>query len=85
MKDLTKALADEMGLSQAKTKELLDKFLVESGSDNTFVQNDIGIQVQINETLALAAAYSVRHNTDPPLGFEKTDTLTTLNLVYEIK
>jgi putative salt-induced outer membrane protein len=68
-----------------ETTKLLDKFLVESGSDNTFVQNDIGIQVKISDVLALAAAYSVRHNTDPPLGFRKTDTLTTLNLVYEIK
>ena len=67
------------------TTKLLDKFLVESGADNTFVQNDIGIQVKISDVLALAAAYSVRHNTDPPLGFGKTDTLTTLNLVYEIK
>jgi putative salt-induced outer membrane protein len=67
------------------TTKLLEKFLVESGSDNTFVQNDIGIQVQMTDVLALAAAYSVRYNTDPPLGFGKTDTLTTLNLVYEIK
>lgn len=76
-----------MDLSHALTpsSKLLDKFLVESGSDNTFVQNDIGIQVQMTDVLALAAAYSVRYNTDPPLGFGKTDTLTTLNLVYEIK
>jgi putative salt-induced outer membrane protein len=68
-----------------ETTQLIDKFLVESGANNTFVQNDIGIQVKITDVLALAAAYSVRHNTDPPLGFGKTDTLTTLNLVYEIK
>ncbi|MEJ0035027.1 MAG: DUF481 domain-containing protein [Gammaproteobacteria bacterium] len=67
------------------TTKLLDKFLVESGANNTFVQNDIGIQVQMTDVLALAAAYSVHYNTDPPLGFGKTDTLTTLNLVYEIK
>jgi len=67
------------------TAKLLDKFLVESGAENTFIQNDIGIQVQMTDVLALAAAYSVRYNTDPPLGFGKTDTLTTLNLVYEIK
>lgn len=67
------------------TTKLLEKFLVESGANNTFVQNDLGIQVQMTDVLALAAAYSVRYNTDPPLGFGKTDTLTTLNLVYEIK
>lgn len=68
-----------------ETTSLIDKFIVEAGSDNTFYQNDISLQVKINAVLALAVGYSVRHNTDPPLGFEKTDTLTTVNLVYEIK
>lgn len=67
------------------TTSLLDKFIVEAGADNTFAQNDIALQVKMTEVLALAVGYSVRHNTDPPLGFEKTDTLTTINLVYEIK
>lgn len=67
------------------TTKLFNKLLVESGSDNTFVQNDFGVQVKISDVLALAAAYSIRYNTDPPLGFGKSDTLTTLNLVYEIK
>jgi putative salt-induced outer membrane protein len=71
--------------SFTSTTKVIEKFLVESGANNTFVQNDIGIQVQMTDVLALAAAYSVRYNTDPPLGFGKTDTLTTLNLVYEIK
>jgi putative salt-induced outer membrane protein len=67
------------------TTSVLDKFLVEAGSDNTFVQNDIALQVKITDVLALAVGYSVRHNTDPQVGFEKTDTLTTVNLVYELK
>jgi putative salt-induced outer membrane protein len=71
--------------SLTATTRLLDKFLVESGTDNTFVQNDIAIQVKVSDVLALAAGYSVRRNTDPPPGFGQTDTLTTLNLVYEMK
>ncbi len=67
------------------TTKLLDKFLVESGAENTFIQNDIGIQVKMTDKLALAAAYTVRYNSDPPPGFGSTDTLTTLNLVYEVK
>jgi putative salt-induced outer membrane protein len=67
------------------TSSLIDKFVVEAGSDNTFVQNDIALQVKMTDVLALAVGYSVRHNTDPPVGFEKTDTLTTINLVYELK
>jgi putative salt-induced outer membrane protein len=67
------------------TTSALDKFLVEAGSNNTFLQNDIALQVKVTDVLALAVGYSVRHNTDPQVGFEKTDTLTTINLVYELK
>lgn len=75
----------DLSHSLTGTTKLLEKFLVETGADNTFVQNDFGIQVQMTDVIALAAAYSVRYNTDPPAGFGKTDTLTTLNLVYEFK
>jgi putative salt-induced outer membrane protein len=67
------------------TTSILDKFVVEAGADNTFLQNDLALQVKMTDLLALAVGYSVRHNTDPPVGFKKTDTLTTINLVYEIK
>ena len=67
------------------TTSLVNKFIVESGADNTFVQNDTSLQVKMTDVLALAVGYSVRHNTAPPAEFKKTDTLTTINLVYEIK
>jgi putative salt-induced outer membrane protein len=68
-----------------ETAKLIDKFLVESGADNTFAQNDLSLQVKIMNSLALAVGFSARYNNDPPPGFETTDTLTTLNLVYELK
>lgn len=67
------------------TSKILNKLLVEYGETNTFVQNDLSFQVQIMDSLALALGYSVRHNTEPPPGFDNTDTLTTVNLVYELK
>lgn len=67
------------------TTKLIDKFLVEAGSDNTYLQNDLALQVRMTDVLALSVGYQVRHNTDPPAGFEKTDTLTTVNLVYEFQ
>jgi putative salt-induced outer membrane protein len=67
------------------TTSLVDKFIVEAGSENTFLQNDIALQVKMTAVLALAVGYSVRTNTDPPAGFKKTDSLTTINLVYELK
>jgi len=67
------------------TTSLINKFIVESGADNTFAQNELSLQVKMTDVLALAVGYSVRHNTDPPPEFKKTDTLTTINLVYEIR
>ncbi len=56
--------------------------LVEATPDNTFAQNDIGIAVSINKTLALKAALQARHNTEAPAGLERTDTLTSINIVW---
>jgi len=64
---------------------VFDKFSAEASSDNNFLQNEIGVSVRMTDRMALALAYAVRHNTDPPAGFKKTDTLSTVNLVYEVK
>jgi putative salt-induced outer membrane protein len=61
---------------------MYNTFLVETGKDNTFAQNDIGVQVKMSERLALKAGLLVRHNTDVVAPVKKTDTLTTINLVY---
>jgi putative salt-induced outer membrane protein len=63
------------------TTTLVDNFLIEAGSDNTFIQNELGVQVQINQSLALKSALQVRHNTDVTGSTEKTDTLLTTNIV----
>jgi putative salt-induced outer membrane protein len=67
-----------------ETTSFLNNFIVESGSDNTYLENAAAIKVKMNARLALAVGYTIRHNTDPTAGFEETDTLTTVNLVYEI-
>jgi putative salt-induced outer membrane protein len=59
-----------------------DRFLVETGSDNTYLQNDLGLTVAINTKFALKLAYQVRNNSDVPVGVDKTDTQTSANLVY---
>ena len=68
-----------------ETTKIVDRFLVETGSDNTYLQNDLGLEVTINGWLGLRVGYQVRHNTDVPPGIEKTDTLTTIGLMYETK
>ncbi|MFO1469277.1 MAG: DUF481 domain-containing protein [Steroidobacteraceae bacterium] len=68
----------------ANTK-VLNKFAVETGSKNTLVANDLALQVSMSDALALSVGYGIRYNTDPPAGAKKSDQLTTLNLVYNIK
>lgn len=62
--------------------ELGNLSLVESGSDNTFFQNDTSLSVAINAKFAVKLAYQYRYNTDPPAGKDDTDTQFTTNLVY---
>lgn len=64
------------------TTKVIDTFLVESGSANTLAVNELALQVKMSDAFALAVGLSVRYNTDPPNGLKKTDTLTTVNLVY---
>lgn len=65
--------------------KLTDTFLVESGRLNTFVQNDLGLQVAMSDRLALKLGYQVRYNSDVDAGYKKTDTVTMLNLVYAVE
>jgi putative salt-induced outer membrane protein len=62
---------------------LVDTALVEAGPDNTFVQNDLGVKVAMNERFAIKAGLQVRYNSEVPEGRTSTDRLTTVNLVYD--
>jgi putative salt-induced outer membrane protein len=64
------------------TTRIYDKFLVEAGSDNTYLQNIAGIEVSMTDALALGLSYEVRHNTDVLPGTKNTDQVLTANLVF---
>jgi putative salt-induced outer membrane protein len=65
--------------------KIREKLLSEYGPENTSLQNDLTLQVNMTSKLALAIGYSIRYNTEPPDGFKKMDTLSTVNLVFELK
>ena len=65
----------------ASTK-ITDKLLVESGSGNTSLENDLALVVNMSKKLALSAGFTFQDNTEPPGGLKKVNTLTTLNLVF---
>lgn len=65
--------------------KITNKLLAEFGAENTAVSNDLALQVSMTQSLALAVGLGIRYNSDPPPLSESTDTLTTVNLVYNIK
>ena len=65
--------------------ELENNLLVESGAYNTYAQNDLGVSVAMNSHLALKAGLQARRNSDVESDRKKTDTLTTMNVVYRFK
>lgn len=66
----------------SESTEFSNRLLVESGAENTFLENQAALQVAINSRLALKTGFAVRHNTEVAEGRDNTDTLTTMNLVY---
>lgn len=74
----------ELNHQLTDNSKLYNTLLVESGRENTFAQNDLGVAVSMNARFALKAGLQARHNTqvDEEAGVRKTDTLTTVNLVY---
>jgi putative salt-induced outer membrane protein len=65
-----------------RAHQVASRFPVESGSSNTFPQNELAVEVKMTDKLPLSVAYAVRHDTDVPAGVEKTDQLTTANIVF---
>ena len=60
-----------------------NRLLVETGSDNTFTQFNTAAKVAMTEKLAISVGFEVRNNSKlPPGDSESTDTITTVNLVY---
>ena len=64
---------------------LVDTLLLESGRDNTFFRNVLGVQVAVGKGLAMKAGIETRYNSDVEPGIDSTDQLTTVNLVYSFK
>lgn len=83
--DLIGRVGADYRLKISGTAELTNRSLVETGSSNTFFENETALTVAINDALSLKTGVSVRHNTEVEPGREKTDYLSTVNLVYSFK
>ena len=66
----------------SETGTLTQSFIVESGSDNTFMESASAVKARLVGNIALVASYTVKRNSSVPAGNEKTDTFTALSLEY---
>ncbi len=66
----------------SETSEFTQELVVESGSSNTFVESVTAVSARLIGQLALVASYTIRNNSDVPVGSDKTDTLSALTLEY---
>jgi putative salt-induced outer membrane protein len=65
-----------------KSTILSNKLLVESGTLNTLINDNIALTVKMSEKLALSVGYGIMDNTKPTPPSKKVDTVTTVNLVF---
>ena len=63
------------------TTRVFNRYLVESGSTNTFMQNQFGVEVKVNHSLSLGLGYEVRRNTDVLPGTRNSDQIYTASIV----
>lgn len=52
--------------------------------ESTQIGNTIALTAALNGSLSARIAFEARHDTNPPLGFEATDTATRFSIVYTL-
>lgn len=55
---------------------------VETGSGNTYIESVSAVTARLMDSLSLAVSYTIKNNSDVPVGSDKTDTFTAINLEY---
>jgi putative salt-induced outer membrane protein YdiY len=83
-KEAIARLAAQFDYALSKSALFRQKLSTEVGLDehNTISQSETALQATIVGTLSMKAAFRVKHVSDAPEGTEKTDTETSLSLLY---
>jgi putative salt-induced outer membrane protein len=58
------------------------KIVVESGADNTYIESVSAVRAKLLGDFALVFSYTIKQNSDVPVGSEKTDKLTAISIEY---
>ena len=66
----------------SKTSIFSQELLVDIGDDNTVSRSVTSLKMQIVGSLSAKLSHTIKHNSDVPVGTDKTDTESVVTLVY---
>lgn len=66
----------------SKTSDFEQKLSVEIGEDNDVTKSESSLSAKIVEDLALKVSYSMKHQSEVPVGNEDTETVSSFTVVY---
>lgn len=67
----------------SETAEFGQTLAVEAGDANTYSESVTSVRTTLIGAFSLVASYTIRHNSDVPVGTEKKDTRTAISLQYD--
>ncbi len=56
--------------------------VIETGSDNTYIESVSALRARLLGDFALVLSYTIKQNSDVPVGTEKTDRLSAVSIEY---
>lgn len=66
----------------SETSSFDQDLIIESGSDNTYIESISAIRAQLIGDFALVLSYTIRYNTDVPVGTLKRDTQSAVSVEF---
>lgn len=76
-------LAVNFGWKLSPTSEFREDVFTEAGQNNAHSESHTSLKVKVNGNFAMKLGVLVKHDTVVPAGKVKTDTLTSVTLVYD--
>ena len=76
------SLGEEFGWQISDNAALTQSFTTEIGDTRIVSVFEVGLETNIIGDITTKIAFQARNNSDVPVGREKTDTLTSISLVY---
>lgn len=66
----------------SETSGFDQNIIIESGSDNTYIESVSALRARLVGDFALVLSYTIKQNSDVPIGTEKTDRLSAISIEY---